>query len=94
ITEKNPAAYVALTAEVDVQLSTMQINTSLTNSEKKIAEKILFNNYHIFAKNISEEGQTLELGQTNKVCHEIYTPDAHPIKQRAYKASPDDQEFI
>ncbi|CAG8836399.1 8792_t:CDS:1, partial [Cetraspora pellucida] len=40
----NPAAYVALTAEVEVQPITMQVNTSLTNSEKKIAKKILFNN--------------------------------------------------
>ncbi|CAG8733640.1 10362_t:CDS:1, partial [Cetraspora pellucida] len=37
ITKKNPAAYVALTAEVEVQPSTMQINTYLTSSEKKIA---------------------------------------------------------
>ncbi|CAG8842759.1 3331_t:CDS:1, partial [Gigaspora margarita] len=27
-------------------------------------------------------------------CYEIYTPDAHPIKQRAYRASPDDQKFL
>ncbi|CAG8631209.1 15795_t:CDS:1, partial [Cetraspora pellucida] len=44
----------------------MQINTSLTSSEKKFAKKILLNNYHIFAENISKEGQTLELGQTNE----------------------------
>ena len=72
----------------------MQINSSLTTPEKKLAEKILLNNYHIFAENISEEGQTLELGQTTEVYHEIYTPNASPIKQRAYKASPDDQEFL
>ena len=55
---------------------------------------MLTNNYHLFTENISEERQTLELGQTNEVCLEINTPNARPIKQRAYKASPDDLEFL
>ncbi|CAG8807654.1 25993_t:CDS:1, partial [Racocetra persica] len=37
------------------------------------AKEILLNNHQIFAKNIFEEGQTLELGQIKEVCHEINT---------------------
>ena len=55
---------------------------------------MLTNNHHLFAENISEEGQTLELGQTNEVCYEIYTSDTMPIKQRVYRALLDDQEFL
>ncbi|CAG8789000.1 4770_t:CDS:1, partial [Racocetra persica] len=38
--------------------------------------------------------QTLELEQTKEVCHEINTPDAKPIKQQAYKALPNNLEFL
>ncbi|CAG8761832.1 20728_t:CDS:2, partial [Racocetra persica] len=40
------------------------------------------------------EGQTLELGQTKEVCHEINTSGAKLIKQRVYRASPDNLEFL
>ncbi|CAG8777715.1 20447_t:CDS:1, partial [Racocetra persica] len=38
------------------------------------AKEILLNNHQIFAKNISEERQTLKLGQTKEVSYEINTP--------------------
>ncbi|CAG8632381.1 14802_t:CDS:1, partial [Cetraspora pellucida] len=44
--------------------------------------------------NIFEEEQTLELEWTNEVYYEIYTPDAYSIKQRAYRAPSDNQEFL
>ena len=48
----------------------------------------------VFAENISEEGQTIELGQTHVVEHTINTKDAAPIKQRAYRIASSNQEFI
>ncbi|CAG8610963.1 24792_t:CDS:2, partial [Racocetra persica] len=44
------------------------------------------NNHQIFAENISEEKQILELGQTKEVCYESNTS--------TYKASSDDLEFL
>ncbi|CAG8812708.1 15619_t:CDS:1, partial [Racocetra persica] len=75
-----PAIYIALTAEVPTTLL-LTVNTSLNRQQRKKAKEILLNNHQIFAKNISEEEQTLELRQTTEVCHEINTPDAKPIKQ-------------
>ncbi|CAG8730109.1 6836_t:CDS:1, partial [Racocetra persica] len=73
VSDNNPAVYVALTAEVPTT-PLLTVNTSLNRQQREKAKEILPNNYQIFAKNISEEGQTLELGQTKEVCYEINTP--------------------
>ena len=61
ITDKNPATYVALTAEVHTETPTLNTNTALTNSQKEKAGEMLTQYHHLFMKNISEERQTLEL---------------------------------
>ncbi|CAG8776135.1 24596_t:CDS:1, partial [Racocetra persica] len=81
--------YIALTAEISTT-PLLTINTSLNRQQKEKAKEILLNNHQIFAKNISEKGQTLELEQTKEVYHGINTPGAKPIKQQAYRASLDD----
>ena len=48
----------------------------------------------IFAKSIFKKGQTSDLGRTNVVTHTIQTGNAKSIKQRAYKSSPNQLEFI
>ena len=70
------------------------MSENLTNNEIIKANEILMNNWDIFVKNISEEGQTMELGRTNIVCHQIDTRRAKPIKQRAYRVAPDKQTFL
>ncbi|CAG8602821.1 18234_t:CDS:1, partial [Racocetra persica] len=57
--------YVALTAEVLTTLL-LTVNTSLNRQQRKEAKEILLNNHQIFAENISEKEQTLELRQTKK----------------------------
>ncbi|CAG8846674.1 6920_t:CDS:1, partial [Racocetra persica] len=93
VSDNNSAVYVALTAEVPTT-PLLTVNTFLNGQQKEKAKEILLNNHQIFAENISEEGQTLELGQTKEVCYEINTPGAKPIKQRAYRALLDDLEFL
>ncbi|CAG8856547.1 26635_t:CDS:1, partial [Gigaspora margarita] len=39
-------------------------------------------------------GQTMELGRTNIVYHQIDTGRAKPIKQRVYRVAPDEQTFL
>ncbi|CAG8833377.1 31034_t:CDS:1, partial [Racocetra persica] len=85
--------YVALTAEVPTT-PLLTVNTSLNRQQREKVKEILLNNHQIFAENISKEGQTLELGQTKEVCYKINTPDAKLIKQQAYRASPNDLEFL
>ncbi|CAG8844162.1 23564_t:CDS:1, partial [Racocetra persica] len=57
--------YVALTVEVPTT-SLLTVNISLNRQQKEEAKEILLNNHQIFAKNISEEGQTLKLRQTKE----------------------------
>ncbi|CAG8495296.1 27743_t:CDS:2 [Racocetra persica] len=61
--------------------TTLGLILFLTKTLQEEAKEILLNNYQIFAKNISEKEQTLELRQTKEVCCEINTPGAKPIKQ-------------
>ncbi|CAG8641402.1 29332_t:CDS:2, partial [Racocetra persica] len=76
VTDNNSAVYVALTAEVPTT-PLLTVNTFLNRQQREEAKEILLNNHQIFAKNISEEGQTLELEQTKEVYHEINTPEYH-----------------
>ncbi|CAG8534017.1 7703_t:CDS:2 [Racocetra persica] len=65
VTDNNPAVYVVLTAEVSTT-PFLTINTFLNRQQREEAKEILLNNHQIFTKNISEEGQTFELGQTKE----------------------------
>ncbi|CAG8845237.1 21010_t:CDS:2, partial [Gigaspora margarita] len=85
INEKNPATY--LTEVMTVKIERDSINPNITR-------EILMNNWDIFVQNISEEGQTMELGQTNIVCYQIDTSKAKYIKQRAYRVASDEQAFL
>src|SRR5581483_1968353 len=51
-------------------------------------EKLLRQNQDLFAKDMSE------LQQTNIGEHKIITEDVHPIKRRAYRTSPKENDFI
>ncbi|CAG8838333.1 3060_t:CDS:1, partial [Gigaspora margarita] len=64
INEKNSATYLTgvMTAEIEKDSITSNMSENLTNNEIIKANKILINNWDIFVKNISEEGQTMELG--------------------------------
>ncbi|CAG8835713.1 22504_t:CDS:2, partial [Gigaspora margarita] len=96
INEKNPATYLTgvMTAEIEKDSITPNMSENLTNDEIIKTNETLINNWDIFVKNISEEGQTMELGRTNIVCHQIDTGRAKPIKQRAYRVDPDEQTFL
>ena len=66
----------------------------LDEQQTIIADKLFTDNINVFAKNISEEGQTIELTQTHIVEHEIKTNDAEPIKQRPYRIAPSESQFV
>ena len=66
----------------------------LTQKQEQKVEELLNEHQDVFTKSISKEGQTSDLGRTNVVTHTIDTGNAKPIKQRPYKSSPDQQEFI
>ena len=96
IQEKNPATYLTgvMTTEMEEEPIIPNMSENLTKSEITKAKETLMNNWDIFVQNISEEGQTMELGQTNIVCHQIDTGKARPLKQRAYRVAPDEQAFL
>ncbi|CAG8832550.1 2715_t:CDS:1, partial [Gigaspora margarita] len=64
INEKNPATYLigVMTVEIEKNSITPNMSENLTNSKNIKANEILMNNWDIFVKNISEKGQTMELG--------------------------------
>ncbi|CAG8835255.1 4040_t:CDS:1, partial [Gigaspora margarita] len=64
INEKNPATYLTgiMTAEIEKDSITPNMSKNLINDKIIKANEILMNNWDIFIKNISEEGQTMELG--------------------------------
>ncbi|CAG8856372.1 10964_t:CDS:1, partial [Gigaspora margarita] len=67
INKKNPATYLAevMTVEMKKESITPNMSENLTNREIIKANEILMNNWDIFVKNISKEGQTMELERTN-----------------------------
>jgi hypothetical protein len=89
--EENPALY--LTATADIEKPSYQTGI-LNKTQEKETDKLFTENADVFAKNISEEGQTIELTQTQIVEHEIKTKDATPIKQKAYRIAHSDHEFV
>ena len=56
--------------------------------------KLIKENEDVFVEHISKEGQTQDLGRTTVITHSIDTGNAKPIKQRSYRTSPDQQDFI
>ena len=60
----------------------------LNNCQKKQLEDLLVKNGDLFAK----DGEPP--GRTNIIKHQIFTGDAAPIVQRAYKSNPWDKKFI
>ncbi|CAG8826106.1 16088_t:CDS:1, partial [Gigaspora rosea] len=67
IQEKNPATYLTgvMTVEMEEEPIVPNMSENLIKSEITKAKETLMNNWDIFVQNISEEGQTMELGQTN-----------------------------
>ncbi|CAG8852848.1 37164_t:CDS:1, partial [Gigaspora margarita] len=61
INEKNPATYLTgvMTTEIEKDSITPNMSENLINNEIVKANEILMNNWNIFVKNISEEGQTM-----------------------------------
>ena len=66
----------------------------LIQEQRAKVDEILLEHKDVFVDHISKEGQTSNLGRTTVFTHSINTGNATPIKQRPYKASPDQQEFI
>ena len=66
----------------------------LNEQQTNETDKLFLDNIDVFAENISEEGQTIELTQTHIVEHEIKTNDAEPIKQRPYRIAPSENQFV
>ena len=56
--------------------------------------QLLEDNKDVFVESISKEGQTSNLGRTTAITHSIDTGSAKPIKQKPYRTSPDQLEFI
>ena len=72
---------------------TFNIGT-LTEQSKIISNDLLKKYRNIFSSNLSKDGQIAITQQTDLIEHTISTGDAKPLKQQAYKASRDDNEFI
>ncbi|CAG8664845.1 39007_t:CDS:1, partial [Gigaspora margarita] len=64
INEKNSGTYLTgvMTVEMEKDSITPNMSKNLTNNKIIKANEILINNWNIFVQNISEEGQTMEIG--------------------------------
>src|SRR5688572_20674369 len=93
-TDENPALYLTETVEPETPEKTTYQTGVLNENQEPVADKLFTEFVDVFTKNISEEGQTIELTQTHIVEHEIKTRDAMPIKQRAYRIAHSDHDFI
>src|SRR6185436_3940034 len=89
--DENPVLYLTETASENKP--PFQIGV-LDKKQEQTVDRLFTEYLDVFAKNISEKGQTIELGQTHVVEHTIDTKDAAPIKQRAYRIASSNQEFI
>jgi hypothetical protein len=89
--EENPAIY--LSDHVIDQEPKPEIGI-VTPEQQEIVDQIIKENEDVFVEHISKEGQTQDLGRTSVITHSIDTGNAKPIKQRPYRTSPDQQEFI
>ncbi|RHZ81480.1 hypothetical protein Glove_120g231 [Diversispora epigaea] len=81
--EENPATFIAA---YEIQLNEnpdeLIVHKGILDEQQTIVtDKLFSENTDVFAENISEKRQTIELTQTHIVEHEIKTHDAEPIKQ-------------
>lgn len=92
--EDNPAVFLT-NCKTDKKNNDPQLQMGfLDNTQMTTVDKLFTENTNVFAENISEEGQTIELSQTHIVEHEIKTYNAEPIKQRPYRIAPSEAEFV
>ena len=70
------------------QIDEFEIGPNLTPDQKLKLTKLIQDNADIFAKDGTD------LGRTSLVQHKINTKDATPLRQRAYRVSQKDREFI
>ena len=90
---KNPAVF--LTNCVTTEDTEESIYKGILDEQQStVVDELFIQNGDVFAENISEEGQTIELIQTHIVEHEIKTYDAQLIKQRPYRIAPSEAEFV
>jgi hypothetical protein len=89
--DENPAVFLTETTSEDKP--PFQVGV-LDESQSQTVDQLFTEYPDVFAENISEEGQTIDLGQTHVVEHTINTKDASPIKQRAYRIAPSNHDFI
>ena len=91
IFDDNPAVYLTESSEEIIKKTEIGI---LNEDQQETIDQLLKDNNDIFIKSISKEGQATNLGRTTVVTHNINTGNAQPIKQRPYKTSPDQLNFI
>jgi hypothetical protein len=87
IKEKQKDEYKGQLTPINEAKSTY-LGVYLKDQQKELITQLLKENQDIFATQFSE------LRQTNVVTHSINTSNHLPIKQRAYRASPKEQEHI
>lgn len=66
----------------------------LGEQQEKLVDKLFTNNFDIFATNISEEGQMMELTQIHIIEHTINTGDEKPIAQWPYWLVHAENDFV
>ncbi|RHZ89109.1 hypothetical protein Glove_19g437 [Diversispora epigaea] len=81
-TNKNPAVFLTNITIPEIKESPIQKGI-LNKQQEIIVDELFAEHTNVFAENISEEGQTIELTQTYVVEHEIKT-NVQLIKQRPY----------
>ena len=89
--QENPAIYLS-DHMIDTPIKS-EIGV-LTPQQQSKVDQLLEDNQDVFVESISKEGQTSNLGRTTAITHSIDTGSAKPIKQRPYRTSPDQLEFI
>ena len=76
------------TVKLNIQGMTFEINSNLTEEQKDKLINVLKNNLDAFAKNDND------LGRCSLIKHTIDTGDHKPIRQNAYRASPEQRKII
>jgi len=77
---ENPALFLSDLPETKVS-SFEPSSGILSEQQQATVDKILEEHKDVFAKSISKEGQTSNLGRTTVVTHNINTGNANSIKQ-------------
>jgi hypothetical protein len=88
----SPAVYLT---DIQIDTNNSQPLTDILDEEQtQQMDKLFTKNNDIFAENISEEGQTMELTQTHIIEHEIDTGVEKPVAQKPYRLAYSEQEFV